>query len=96
MAVRDNGEFEDETEEAGGESEHAERTEKPWEAKLIRVDQKVYSIRQIMDMIDGSLDLNPSAMRTTTARWTNLSTRSAKAQTPSRRSSTALNAWKRF
>jgi hypothetical protein len=41
-----------------------DQTEKLWDAKSIRVDQKVYSIRRILDMIDGgSLDLNPDFQR---------------------------------
>jgi hypothetical protein len=60
MMGMENDEFEEETEKNGSGDGEIEQTERPWDAKLIRVAQKVYSIRQIMDMIDdGSLDLNP-------------------------------------
>jgi uncharacterized protein with ParB-like and HNH nuclease domain len=61
MAVEERDGIEIEIEEVDAENN---QTEKPWDAKLIRVDQKVYSIRQIMDMIDDdSLDLNPDFQR---------------------------------
>jgi hypothetical protein len=61
MSFVENDGIETETEEL---SDDTEQLEKPWDAKLIRVDQKVYSVRQIMDMIDdGSLDLNPDFQR---------------------------------
>ncbi|GHS94342.1 hypothetical protein AGMMS50276_06780 [Synergistales bacterium] len=56
-----NDAIEPETEEIESENE---LPEKPWDAKLIRVDQKVYSLHHLMEMIDNdSLDLTPDFQR---------------------------------
>jgi hypothetical protein len=61
MVSEENDGIEIEIEELSADNE---QMEKPWDSQLSRVEQKVYSVRQIMDMIDdGSLDLNPDFQR---------------------------------